>query len=335
MSEHITAGARIDADPTRPAAGDELASLRGVRKAYGKVQALADVDLRLHAGEVLTLLGANGAGKTTAIGLLLGLADADAGEVRLFGRSPRELSARRGIGVMLQSAGIPRTVKVGELLALTRSYYPQPRSVADCVALAGLDGLLGRRYGALSGGQQRRVQFALAICGRPRLLFLDEPTTGLDIGARQGVWAAIRELVAQGSSVLLTTHYLEEAESLADRVVVLDQGRIIAQGSVAQIRANVSRRRIRCVTRLSADEVAGWPQVREAFASTSASTGGDTVQLDIVADIAEPVVRRLLDADPALSGLEVQRAGLADAFLELTDARTRAHAETHRLEEAA
>src|SRR5690606_657313 len=115
--------------------------------------------------------------------------------------------------------------------------YPLPRSVADCVALAGLDGLLDRRYGRLSGGQQRRVQFALALCGRPELLFLDEPTTGLDIDARQGLWAAVRELVAEGSAVLLTTHYLEEAEALSDRVAVIDRGRLVAEGSVGEIRA--------------------------------------------------------------------------------------------------
>ncbi|HEY5780253.1 MAG TPA: ABC transporter ATP-binding protein, partial [Lysobacter sp.] len=209
-----------------------LARLDRVRKSYGKVEALAGVDLKVRGGQMLALLGPNGAGKSTAIGLLLGLERADAGAVSLFGQPPHALQARRRIGVMLQSAGIPETLKVSELLELTRSYYPQPRSVADCVALAGLDGLLGRRYGRLSGGQQRRVQFALALCGRPDLLFLDEPSTGLDIEARQTLWRAIRELVAQGCGVLLTTHYLEEAEALADRVAVLNRGRVIAEGSV-------------------------------------------------------------------------------------------------------
>src|SRR5699024_6931024 len=185
-----------------------------------------------------------------------------------------------------------------------------PRSVADCVALAGLEGLLGRRYDKLSGGQQRRVQFALAMCGRPRLLFLDEPTTGLDIQARQQLWRAVRELVAGRCRVLLTTHYLEEAETLSDRVVVLDRGRVVAQGSVSQIRAHVAQRRIRCVCALEAVQVLRWPGVR------AATREGD--RLEMVADAAEPVVRRLLDADPLLQDLEVLRAGLADAFIQIT-----------------
>jgi ABC-2 type transport system ATP-binding protein len=286
------------------------ARLRAVQKRFGKQQALAGIDLAVAPGQVLALLGPNGAGKTTAIHLLLGLQRADAGQVELFGQDPQRLVARQRIGVMLQSAGIQDMLKVRELLALTRSYYPQPRSVADCIALAGLDGLMERHYGQLSGGQQRRVQFALAICGRPQLLFLDEPTTGLDIDARQGLWKAIRELVAQGCAVLLTTHYLEEAEALADRVVVLAAGRILAQGSVRDIRAHVAQRRIRCVSMLPAETVAGWPRVR------SVQRQGD--YLDIVADAAEPVVRRLLAADPELAELEVQRAGLAEAFVELT-----------------
>jgi len=295
-----------------------LAQLSAVRKRYGPVPALDGVDLDLRPGEVLALLGANGAGKSTAIGLLLGLLSADSGSAVLFGQSPQSLAARRRIGVMLQAAGIPDASKVGELLELTRSYYPDPRSVADCVALAGLDGLLDRRYGRLSGGQQRRVQFALALCGRPQLLFLDEPTTGLDIEARQGLWRAIRELVAQGSSVLLTTHYLEEAEALADRVVVLNRGRVVAAGSMGEVRAHVSQRCIRCVSTLDADVVAGWPQVR------SARRDGERIEV-VVTDAAEPVVRRLLDLDPGLRDLEIQRAGLAEAFLELTqDARVEA-----------
>ncbi|MEO8010064.1 MAG: ABC transporter ATP-binding protein, partial [Dokdonella sp.] len=175
---------------------EPVAALRGVRKSYAAHVALDGIDLEIQAGELIALLGPNGAGKTTAIALLLGLIDADTGTATLFGQPPGNLAARRGVGVMLQSAGIPDTLKVAELLDLTRSYYANPRSIADCVAMAGLDGLMQRRYEKLSGGQQRRVQFALAICGRPRLLFLDEPTTGLDIEARQGLWSAIRELVA-------------------------------------------------------------------------------------------------------------------------------------------
>ncbi len=287
-----------------------LACLQGADKRFGTTRALDGVDLALHPGEVLALLGPNGAGKTTAIGLMLGLLRPDAGQATLFGGDPRALAARERTGVMLQQAELPETLKVRELLELTRSYYPQPRSMADCVALAGLDGLLARRYGKLSGGQQRRVQFALALCGRPQLLFLDEPTTGLDIEARQAVWAAMRELVASGCAVLLTTHYLEEAEALADRVAVIDRGRLIAQGSVAEIRARVSQRRIRCRSALDAARIAAWPEVFDV-----ARDGGC---LRIVAHAAEPVVRRLLDADPALRDLEVQRAGLADAFLALT-----------------
>lgn len=289
---------------------DALAELTAVRKQYGSHVALDGVDLRLHGGELLALLGPNGAGKTSAIAVLLGLLKEDAGDARIFGGRPGRLDARRKIGLMLQNAGIPDAAKVGELLDLTRSYYPNPRSVADCVALAGLDGLLGRSYGKLSGGQQRRVQFALAICGRPQLLFLDEPTTGLDVDARRRIWSAIRELVAQGCGVLLTTHYLEEAEALADRVVVLHQGHVIATGTVAEIRAHVSQRRLRCVSSLDAGYIAGWPGVRDV----SSEAG----RLEITVDLAEPILRRLLAEDSAIHDLEVQRAGLADAFIQLT-----------------
>ena len=287
-----------------------VAELQGVRKRYGGTQALDGLDLALHAGRVTALLGANGAGKSTAVHLLLGLLAADAGAVRVFGRPASSRTARLGTGAMLQGAGLPDRLRVGELLALVRSYYPDPRSTADCVALAGLDGLLDRPYRALSGGQQRRVQFALALCGRPRLLCLDEPTTGLDIEARQALWAAVRELVAEGCGVLLTTHYLEEAEALSDHVVVVDAGRKLAEGSVAAVRGLVAQRRIRCVSTQDAAAVAAWPGVREVRRE------GDALRL--VADAAEPVVRRLLDEDAALHDLEVHRAGLADAFLALT-----------------
>ncbi|MDQ3511753.1 MAG: ABC transporter ATP-binding protein [Pseudomonadota bacterium] len=288
-----------------------LAKLKAVRKRYGRSTALDGVDLEVRPGEVLALLGANGAGKSTAVGVLLGLVAPDGGEASLFGQPPGSMAVRRRTGVMLQSADIPEACKVGELLELTRSYYPAPLEAAECVAMAGLDGLLDRRYGRLSGGQKRRVQFALAVCGRPQLLFLDEPTTGLDLEARQGLWRAIRVLVAQGSSVLLTTHYLEEAEALGDRVVVLHRGRVLAEGGMEEVRAHVSRRRIRCVSALDAATVGAWPQV------SSAQRDGDRLEI-VVGGAAETVVRRLLSLDRTLGELEIQRAGLAEAFIELT-----------------
>jgi ABC-2 type transport system ATP-binding protein len=293
-----------------PASLPIVAALSGASRRYGRSIALDGVDLAVHRGELLALLGPNGAGKSTAIALCLGLLAPDAGEARLFGQPPRVLAARRRVGVMLQQAGIPDALQVRELLAQTRACYPSPRSAEECVCLAGLEGLEKRRYGRLSGGQQRRVQFALAICGNPELLFLDEPTTGLDVGARESLWLTIRAMVAAGCAVVLTTHYLEEAEALADRVVVLARGRIVASGSVAQIRSRVVQRRIRCITSLDPDCIGAWPEVR--------SVCRDGERLEIVTDEAEAVVRQLLFEDAALTELEVRRAGLAEAFAEIT-----------------
>ena len=293
-----------------PHSHDPIARLDGAIKRYGRLTALDGADLQLHRGELLALLGPNGAGKTTAIALLLGLIRADAGRVELFGQDPQRIEARRRIGVMLQNAELPPTLRVGELLRLTASYYPAPRALAESAELAGVTDLLGRPYAKLSGGQQRRVQFALALCGRPELLFLDEPTVGMDIEARQKLWAAIRQLVAEGCSVLLTTHYLEEAEALADRVCVMSRGRMIHEGTVEELRARVAMKRVRCLSTLPADTVRGWPEVSEVRRENE--------RLHIAAAEAEAVVRRLLDADPLLRELEVQRAGLAEAFTELT-----------------
>jgi ABC-2 type transport system ATP-binding protein len=287
-----------------------VASLVGAVKHYGSLTALDGLDLMLHRGELVALLGPNGAGKSTAIGLLLGLIRADAGRVELFGEEPQNLRARRRVGVMLQSAMLPQTLRVGELLRLTMSYYPMPRTLDECMALAGVGDLLARPYAKLSGGQQRRVQFAMALCGRPELLFLDEPTVGMDIDARQKLWTAIRRLVAEGCAVVLTTHYLEEAEALAQRVVVLAKGRVLSDGSVDALRSRVALTRIRCLSDLDEVAIARWTHV--------ASAERDSGRLHIRTDAPESVLRRLLDADPLLSELEVVRAGLAEAFTELT-----------------
>ena len=304
-----------------------LARLRGVDKSYGALRALAGVDLDLHAGELLALLGPNGAGKTTAIGLLLGLVRADAGEVRLFGMDPQRIEARRHIGVMLQDAVLPATLRVHELIRLTASYYPSPRGVAESAELAGVADLLQRPYGKLSGGQQRRVQFALALCGRPRLLFLDEPTVGMDIEARQKLWHAIRALVADGVSIVLTTHYLEEAEALADRVCVLARGRVVSEGSVEALRARIALKRVWCATRLPLEEVSAWPEVAEARI--------DGERLCLSTEHVEVLVRRLLAQDAGLAALEVRAAGLAEAFTELTRDDAGVHDVVAPMQEAA
>ncbi len=287
-----------------------VAGLRGAHKRYGVVEALAGIDLELRAGEVLALLGANGAGKTTAVSTLLGLVVPDQGQAELFGQAPKSLPARRCIGAMLQTSGVPETLRVRELLALFASYYLRPRGVEEVAAMAGVGELLDRAYKRLSGGQQRRVQFALALVGRPQALFLDEPTVGLDIGARETFWKVIRDLVAEGCAVLLTTHYLEEAEALADRVVVLAGGRVIAEGTVDELRSRTGQRRISCRSRLPASTFQGWPEISEV-------SEGDG-RLHIVTPAVEATLRRLLTLDDSLSELEVRRAGLSETFIELT-----------------
>ena len=290
---------------------ESIAQLQNVVKRYGAVSALDGVDLRVGRGELLALLGVNGAGKTTAVSLLLGLQSPDSGRATLFGHDPHSLDARRRIGVMLQEAALQPTLRVDELIRLTSSYYPRPLALREIAQRAGVEELLPRRYGKLSGGLKRRVQFALAICGDPEILFLDEPTVGLDHGARTAMWKTLRELVARGCSIVLTTHYLEEAEALADRVAVLSRGRTVAEGSVDEIRAHVAQRRIRCISALSSEVLRGWPEV------TRVQREGD--RLEILSDQIESVLRRMLSADPELRELEVHRAGLAEAFVEITN----------------
>jgi len=182
--------------------GGVLARLKAAKKRYGDTTALDGLDLEVRQGELLAVLGPNGAGKTTAIALLLGLQRPDAGEALLFDRSPHDLAARRGVGVMMQEVSLPDALRVRELIAMTQAYYPDPLALAEAIALAGVEKIAERPYVKLSGGQKRQAQFALAICGRPRLLFLDEPTTGLDLTSRETMWATLRGLVSRGISIV-------------------------------------------------------------------------------------------------------------------------------------
>jgi ABC-type multidrug transport system ATPase subunit len=287
-----------------------VAELRGVSKRFGATTALSAVDLQLRSGELLALLGPNGAGKSTAISLWLGLIEADAGDVKLLGGSPQEIASRQGLGVMMQDVELPKELRVRELVALASSYYSDPLPLEETLRRAGVQSFAHKTYGKLSGGQKRLAQFAVAICGQPRVLFLDEPSVGLDVQAREALWSAVRGLLAAGCSIVLTTHYLEEAEALASRVVVISKGKLIASGTVDDMRALVACRQISCESRLTAAEVRGWPGVVDAQI--------DRDRLVITATDAEGVVRRLLGADEALRRLEVRQAGLNEAFNELT-----------------
>jgi ABC-2 type transport system ATP-binding protein len=285
-----------------------------VSKRFGDTLALDHFSFTIHPGELVALLGPNGAGKTTAVRLLLGLAHPTEGVARVFGLDPREAANRIRTGAMLQVGRVPETLRVREHLALFSSYYPDPLPMADVLDAASLRGLENRLFGQLSGGEKQRALFALAICGNPDLLVLDEPTVGLDVEARRAIWDQIRSFLVGGRSVLLTTHYLEEADALADRIVVIDHGRSIAEGTPLEIKGSARGKMIRCTTTIDIETLRLIPTV------TSVTCDGDVTI--IIAGNSEAVVRDLMARDPALSNLEIRSAGLEEAFLSLTHSRT-------------
>ncbi|SRR5579871_1484285 len=286
------------------------ARLQGASKNYENVRALDNVDFDVRTGELIALLGPNGAGKTTTVKLFLGLASPDSGVVSVFGGNPKSPQTRMRSGAMLQVAKVPETMRVREHIDLFRSYYPQPLPTQEIFAIAGLKDIQNRLFGDLSGGQRQRVLFALALCGDPDLIFLDEPTVGMDVEARRALWEQIRKLVARGKTVLLTTHYLEEADALADRIVVINKGKIIAEGTPAEIKKKTSGQMIRCISSLHIETVRAIPGVLEVKS--------DRESFEIRTAAAEPVLRELLIRDSTLRGVEVTNAGLEEAFLALT-----------------
>jgi ABC-2 type transport system ATP-binding protein len=295
---------------THRSSSNPVAALHAVSKRFGATVALESFDLEIGRGELLALLGANGAGKSTAISILLGLRRPDAGTAALFGRPPQLTDARRRIGVMMQEMSLPPELTVRELVGSISSYYPNPLGVEAAIRLAGIEPIASRRYGVLSGGQKRQAQFALAVCGAPQLLFLDEPTTHLDQQARELLWERVRRLVQSGTSVVLTTHYIEEAEALADRIAVIANGRGVASGTVEKIRSVAVRQRVECTTKLGLEELRTWPEIEQAsvVAGRLSATTANSVAL----------VERLIAADPALRDLEVRRATLSEALSLIT-----------------
>jgi len=291
-----------------------VAELAGAWKRYGAVEALRGVDLLIRQGEVVAILGPNGAGKTTAISLMLGLRRPTAGRVRLFGLDPADRRARSRCGVMLQESGVPTVLTVREVIDLFRAYYPASYPAGRAIALAGLGDKAGSRVGELSGGQRQRLYFALAVCGNPDVLFLDEPTVGMDVEARHTFLHAVRELVGERRTIVLTTHYLEEADALAQRVVVIDHGVVIADATPREIKARIPSKRVHFRTAQPLD-VATF----DGLPVTALESSGGRVRL--LSAEPEAVLRELFRRGVAVADLEVAGADLEEAFLALTARR--------------
>ena len=273
----------------------------GVSKRFGSNVAVDDVSLQVRAGEIVGLLGPNGAGKSTLVSLLTGSRRPTSGRVELCGGDPRDPRYRRTLGVTPQETGLPASLRVGEVIDFVRAHFPNPLSRSEVLARFSLGDLARRQTGGLSGGQKRRLAVALAFAGRPEIVFLDEPTTGLDVEARRDLWEAVREFHAGGGTVVLTSHYLEEIEALAERVVMLAAGRVLVDDTLEAVRGlvRVSRVSLSCPV-----PVDGFDRVGE--------------RLHLVTPDADRTVRELVAGDVPFRDLEVRPASLEEAFLTLT-----------------
>lgn len=288
-----------------------IASVCGLSKYFAGQRALENIDLEIKSGQVFAILGANGAGKTTLINILLGRLDADSGDVSVFGAKAGSLHAKRQAGAMLQIANLPETLKIKEHIQLFQSYYPHPMDYQKVITYAGLQDMQHRYSKKLSGGEKQRLLFALSICGNPKLLFLDEPSVGMDVEARQGLWQAIRDLRAAGTGIVLTTHYLEEADILADDIILIKQGKIIRRGSSEEIKASISHTTIRFNSNEKSETFEHLPAVIGVLAN------GKCVQLHT--EEVNQTLTALLTTYPNVQNLTVSNAGLEEAFLQLNN----------------
>jgi ABC-2 type transport system ATP-binding protein len=293
--------------PEMPAAVE----LVDVSKQYGQVQALQHVTLTIAPGEVVAMLGPNGAGKTTSISLMLGTRQPTSGHARLFGLNPRDLRARSRIGVMLQESGVPGMLKVNEIVSLFGSYYPAPLPTSQAIAMAGLEEKSKSLVKDLSGGQRQRLYLALAVCGNPDVLFLDEPTVGMDVEGRRRFITEIAEFAAKGRTVVLTTHYLEEADQLARRVIVIDRGQVIADSTPTEIKSRVAGKHVTFIAaRPMADaDLDGLPLTGKQLQDN---------RVRLLTNDPETVLRELFRRGVEMRDLEVAGADLEEAFVAMT-----------------
>ena len=278
-----------------------------VSRRYGDVLALDRVSLEVPAGQLVGLLGPNGAGKSTLVNLFTGLRRPSSGTVELCGGDPRDPARRISLGVTPQETGLPASLRVGEVIDFVRAHYPDPLGKDEVLDRFGLTDIGRRQTGGLSGGQKRRVAVALAFVGRPRIVFLDEPTTGLDVEARRSLWEGVRAFHADGGTVVLTSHYLEEIEALAERVVVIGGGRVLADDTVAAVRGLVAIRRVSLTSGVPMPDLPG---------VVGSERAGD--RLHLLTPDADRLVRDLVRHDVPFTDLEVRPTSLEEAFLTIT-----------------
>jgi ABC-2 type transport system ATP-binding protein len=284
-------------------------AVSGLTVRYGDTTAVESLDLHIPAGQTVALLGPNGAGKSTVVNAVLGLVPTAAGTVEVLGRQPRAAVRAGAVGAMLQHGGLPSEARVGEVLDLVRRSFPTPWPLDDLVVTAGIEGLLTRPVEALSGGQRQRVLLAVALAGAPPLLLLDEPTSAMDVEGRRTFWTTMRGHATRGHTVVFATHHLDEADAVADRVVVVADGRVVADGSAAQIKAGTAARTV-SFTVTGDDPLDLLPGV------TALDRRGDVVSLTTTDP--ETTLRALLVEGRRLPDLEVRGASLEDAVLSLT-----------------
>jgi ABC-2 type transport system ATP-binding protein len=288
-----------------------IIELERVSKQYGSLKAVDNLSLSVQQGQVVSFLGPNGAGKTTTLSMMMGLASPSSGQVRVFGSDPRQTAVRSRMGVMLQESDLPGMLTVGELLDLFSSFYPHALERKSALELADLSDQVNKKANTLSGGQKRRLIFALSIVGDPELIFLDEPTVAMDLQSRSSFWETIKNFRKQGKTIILTTHHLEEADAISDQIIVIDKGRIIAQGDKNQIKAKAGGSKVSFKTQgITLATLEALPGVVRASYSEGYA--------ELISNTPEKLLQELFGYHVPVADLEVTRASLEEAFLSLT-----------------